>query len=123
MARRSNTLLNPAELELMRILWRLGPATASDVQAALPADRAYTTVSTILRILEKKKAVRSRKEGRGHVYEPVLLREAYEESSLVHLLDSVFDGEAQALVSRLLGSKRVKGNDLDEVKRLLRGQP
>ena len=58
----------------MTILWRLGEGTVSEVRAELPAERAlaYTSVSTVLRILEKKGLVRPRKAGRGHVYIPAV---------------------------------------------------
>ena len=67
-------LLTEVELELMTILWKKGEGSVADVIEGLPKDRnlAYTSVSTILRILEQKGALKTRKEGRGHVYIPAL---------------------------------------------------
>ena len=66
--------LTEVELELMSILWRLQGGSVGDVMSALPRERAlaYTSVSTILRILEGKGVLAARKEGRGHVYTPLL---------------------------------------------------
>lgn len=71
---KTTTKLTEVELELMGYLWKLNEATVNDVVSALPEARklAYTSVSTMLRILEQKGVVDSRKEGRGHVYFPNL---------------------------------------------------
>jgi predicted transcriptional regulator len=81
---RAQKLLTRAELELMTILWSLEEASVAEVIGSLPRSRhvAYTTVSTILRILEQKGFVASRKEGRGHLYSPRLSKDAYEAKSL-----------------------------------------
>ena len=67
-------LLTEVELELMSALWQLDEATVRDVLATLPAGRtlAYTSVATVLRILEDKKLVNSRKVGKAHVYRPAV---------------------------------------------------
>jgi predicted transcriptional regulator len=114
-------LLTEVELELMTILWRLDGGTVNDVLAGLPAERplAYTSVSTILRILEKKRFVKTRKEGRGHVYVPVVTKESYEAHSLHDLIDRVFDGTPSALMRRLIESERLSGRELAKVRELL----
>ena len=73
-------LLTESELELMTILWRLRGGTVADVLAALPSDRplAYTSVSTILRILEQKGVLTTEKVGRGHRYLPAVAKGDYE---------------------------------------------
>src|SRR4029453_18499824 len=85
--------LTEVEVELMTILWRLGEGTVNAVLEELPPERplAYTSVSTILRILEKKAVVATRKQGRGHVYVPQISKQEYEARSLRRLLSSVFD--------------------------------
>src|SRR3954465_1050640 len=87
-------LLTEVELELMSILWRLGEGTVNDVLEALPPERplAYTSVSTILRILEKKRFLTNRKQGRGHAYIPLIAKPDYEKKSLDDLIDRVFEG-------------------------------
>ena len=82
-----STLLTEVELEMMQILWRLGEGGVKDVMAELPTSRklAYTSVSTILRILEEKGIVRTRKDGRRHSYIPAVLKSDYEAKSLHHI--------------------------------------
>ena len=114
-------LLTDVELELMSILWRLGEGAVSQVMAELPKGRnlAYTSVSTILRILEQKEVLKARKEGRGHVYIPVLKKDEYEAKTLRHVVNRVFDGTPVALVKQLLGSVPVSENEIDEIKSLI----
>jgi predicted transcriptional regulator len=114
-------LLTETELELMNILWKLGEGSVNDVIAELPKERdlAYTSVSTILRILEQKKIVTSRKEGRGHIYHPLVKKEAYETTSLQHLVKKVFDGEPSTLVKRLIESKDLNPEELKEIRKIL----
>jgi predicted transcriptional regulator len=114
-------LLTDVELELMTILWRLGEGTVNAVLEELPAERplAYTSVSTILRILEKKGVVATRKQGRGHVYVPRVSKQDYEARSLRRLLSSVFDGAPTALVRCLVESERLSPDDLRAIRGLL----
>lgn len=114
-------LLTEAELELMGILWKLGQGTVNDVIAQLPPERklAYTSVSTILRILEQKEALDSRKEGRGHVYVPRLSKAKYEAASVKHLVSKVFDGAPSSLVRCLLERENLSEEELREIRALL----
>ncbi len=113
--------LTPVELELMHILWKQGEVSVADVLAALPPERklAYTSVSTVLRILEQKGVVHSRKEGRGHLYSAKLPREAYEAHSVRHLVDTVFDGTASALVARLVEAVPLTPEETEQLRKLL----
>lgn len=116
-----NKLLTDTELELMTILWRLGEATVNDVIAQLPKERnlAYTSVSTILRILEQKEILQTRKEGRGHIYTPQIEKSEYEAKTVKHVVDRVFDGTPLALVRQLLSSGQLSESDLKELKSLI----
>jgi predicted transcriptional regulator len=115
-------LLTEVELELMTILWRLGEGTVNDVLEGLAPERplAYTSVSTILRILEKKRFLKTRKQGRGHVYIPLVAKGAYEARSLDDLIDRVFDGTPSALMRRLVESERLSPRDLAAARDLLK---
>jgi predicted transcriptional regulator len=117
-------LLTEVELELMTILWRLGEGTVTAVLEALPPERplAYTSVSTILRILEKKGVVGTRKQGRGHVYIPRISKQEYETRSLRRLITQVFDGAPSALVRRLVESERLSADDLRALRGLLQAR-
>ena len=118
---RPTRLLTDVELELMNILWRLKEGTVTEVQAQLSGGRklAYTSVSTMLRILEQKNIISSRKEGRGHVYVPLLEKEKYEKTSLDHLVNRVFDGTPVSLVRCLLDESGLTEDDLKAIRQLL----
>lgn len=114
-------LLTEGELELMTILWRIGEGSVADVIEGLPKERdlAYTSVSTILRILEQKQFVKTRKEGRGHIYIPSLEKSTYEARTVKHVVERVFDGTPVALVKQLLSSGQLKSKDLEELRLLI----
>jgi predicted transcriptional regulator len=125
MAKKSKAIEKPltaTELEMMNVLWRIGSASVHQVVEALLPQRqlAYTSVSTIVRILEQKGYVRSRKEGRGHLYEPTIQKEAYQVASLQHLVSNVFDGTPTLLVQRLVDSEQIDPQQLDEIRRALK---
>ncbi len=116
--------LTATELEMMNIIWRIGPCSVSQVLGALPADRAlaYTSVSTIVRILEQKGFVRSEKAGRGHLYSATVDKDDYQAGSLRDLVRSVFDGTPSLVVRRLLDSDALNADDLRQIRALLRGK-
>ena len=118
---KKNKLLTEVELEMMTILWSLEGATVNEVLERLPRGRelAYTSVSTILRILEQKKMVGSRKEGRGHRYFAKIKKAEYEAVSVHHLVTNVFGNEPVALVRRLLGTPGVSEAEIQQIKDLL----
>lgn len=117
----SDKLLTEVELELMTILWRLGEGSVAEVIEQLPKGRdlAYTSVSTILRILEQKDVLKTRKEGRGHIYIPVLTKSDYEAKTVRHVVDRIFDGTPVALVRQLLDSVEVDEKEIAEIKKLI----
>ncbi len=114
-------LLTETELELMTILWKLGEGSVADVIEQLPKERdlAYTSVSTILRILEQKNILEARKEGRGHIYIPLLMKNDYEIKTVKHVVARVFDGTPVALVRQLLDSVKLDEKDLKELRNLI----
>jgi predicted transcriptional regulator len=114
-------LLTDAELELMLILWKLEEASVHDVIAALPESRsmAYTTASTIIRILEKKGFVANRKQGKAHLYSPTLSKKDYESKTLNEVVGRLFENTPAALIARLIDDHALSGDDIAELKRLL----
>lgn len=114
--------LTDVELELMTILWKITEGSVADVIEQLPPSRdlAYTSVSTILRILEQKGVLKTRKEGRGHVYTPILKKSDYETRTVRDVVDRVFQGTPIALVKQLLDSVDLKENELKELKELVK---
>ena len=117
----SKFLLTDAELELMLILWKLEEGSIHDVLAALPKKKvmAYTTASTIVRILEKKGFVASRKEGKSHRYSPRISKQTYETRTLGHVMGKLFENTPVALVARLIDDHKLSAKEITELKRLL----
>ena len=114
--------LTATELEMMNVIWRIAPCSVHQVVEALQPQRhlAYTSVSTIVRILEQKGYVRSQKEGRGHLYEPTVAKEAYQATSLNRLVKNEFDGAPSLLVQCLLDSEQLSDAELERIRALLR---
>lgn len=114
--------LTPVELEMMSVIWRIGGCTVAQIRSALLPERdlAYTSVSTIVRILEQKGYLASKKDGRGHLYEALIPKQDYQESSLKQLVQSVFDDEPSLLVQRLLDSNALTAGDLAQIKDLVK---
>jgi len=118
---RQKKRLTDVELEMMNIIWRIGPCTVNQIIEALPKDRdlAYTTVSTMIRILEQKQFVESFKVGRGHSYQAIVEKKDYQSASIDDVVTNVFDGTASLLVKQLLANEKLSADDLNEIKRLL----
>jgi len=90
------------ELDVMSVLWDAGSATVAQVRERLSDDLAYTTVLTVLRTLEQKGYVRHTGEGRAHRYRPLVKRAAAGRSALRRLVDKVFDGSPELLLTQLV---------------------
>jgi predicted transcriptional regulator len=119
--KRKNAMLTEVELEFMNELWTLGEGTVRDVLQALPSDRnlAYTSAATILRILEQKDFVTSRKEGKSHVYIPTLAKDTYQSRSLKDLSMKLFDNTPASLVTRLVNDEELTEEALGQIRALV----
>lgn len=117
----ANKLLTEVELELMNIIWELGGGTVNEVLSRLPKGRqlAYTTVSTMLRILEQKKVLSSQKQGRGHFYSPLIKKKDYGAKSVKHIVQNVFDGAPLKLVKTLIDSKNLSSDDIQQLQQMI----
>ncbi|MEM7645646.1 MAG: BlaI/MecI/CopY family transcriptional regulator [Pseudomonadota bacterium] len=114
-------ILTETELELMTHLWELGGGTVREVLALLPSERkmAYTSASTILRILEQKKVLVSEKQGKAHIYKPVIQKQDYEATTLNHVIKSVFADTPSQLVKRLVNSDQLSAEEREEIRRII----
>jgi BlaI family transcriptional regulator, penicillinase repressor len=120
MARPPSTVLTDAELRVMRVLWeRGGEATIGDVCDVLDPPAARATVQTMLRILERKRYVRHRADGRTFVYRALVDDEAASQRAVDHLVERFFDRSEDALVMRLLDRRGVDAVTLERVRALL----
>jgi len=110
------------ELDVMSVLWDLDSATVAEVREQLTDDLAYTTVLTVLRTLEQKGYVGHSGEGRAHRYRPLVKREAAGRSALRRLVDKVFDGSPEMLLTNLVSDKNLSDKELRRLRRLLQGR-
>jgi predicted transcriptional regulator len=119
--RKSNELLTEVELEFMTELWKIGEGSVRDILACLPPERklAYTSCATIMRILDEKGFVDSRKDGKTLIYSPRLSKDSYQSRSLRNLSDKLFDGTPASVVARLVDDYDLSENDLEEIRALL----
>jgi BlaI family penicillinase repressor len=107
------------ELDLMSVLWRLGSGTVAEVRAGLDDDLAYTTVLSILRTLEAKGHVRHVEEGKAHRYFPKVERATAGAHGIRRLVDKVFDGSAEALLTHLVSDRKLSRAKLTRLRALL----
>ncbi len=115
--------LTRAELEIMQILWQLGHGFVNDILAELPEPKpAYNTVSTIVRILEKKNFVAHKAYGKSHEYYPTIERETYTANYMNSVLANFFGGSPSRLVSFLSSNKSISLEETDEIIKLLQNK-
>ena len=112
--------LTRAEEEIMRILWQLKKAFVKDILAEMPEPKpAYNTVSTIIRILEKKEVVGYTAYGKTHEYFPLISEEEYKRHEMQQLMVNYFDNSLPNLVSFFVKDNDLKTKDLDEIMKLI----
>jgi BlaI family penicillinase repressor len=107
------------ELDVMSVLWDAQSATVAEVRERLADDLAYTTVLTVLRTLEQKGYVGHTGEGRAHRYHPLVKRAAAGRSALSKLVDKVFDGSPELLLTQLVSDKNLSDEELRRLRKLL----
>jgi predicted transcriptional regulator len=103
--------LTDRELDIMSVPWERGSGTVAEVRAAVHDDLAYTTVLTVLRILEAKGRVRHEGEGRAHRYYALLPERVARQGAVCQLIDRFFSGSRERLLTELVGD-RSKGGKL-----------
>ena len=113
--------LTEAELRLMDVLWEQGPSSVQQVLDALPkkAQLAYNSVLTTIRILEKKGYVRHIKDGRAHIYRPLVERMEASRSEIRHLAHRFFKNSHEMLVLNILEERGVDAEELNRLRQLL----
>ncbi len=108
--------LTKAEEQVMHILWELQEAFVKDIVDKFPDPKpAYNTVSTIIRILEKKGVVSYHAFGRTHRYYPLISKEAYLKNTTESLVDRFFDGSARNLLSFFVKEKDISIKELEKI--------
>ncbi|GAB5398825.1 MAG: BlaI/MecI/CopY family transcriptional regulator [Aureisphaera sp.] len=108
--------LTKAEEDIMQILWDLKEGNVASVIEHLPDPKpAYNTVSTIIRILESKGFVGYRKEGRGHIYFPLVPKSDYSHESMNKLVDGYFQGSFKSMVSFFMKKNDISITELEAI--------
>ena len=122
MARNRSPTLTDAESRVMSVLWQRDTATVGDVVAALSQERAvtYSTVQTILRILETKGYVTHEKVARAFVYRPAVDERQARQRALKHLVARLFNGSPSLLVLNVLEDEAIDRTELKRLKKLIR---
>ena len=118
---RQSETLTEAELRIMDVLWLKGAATVQQVLGAFPPKPAlaYNSVLTTIRILEKKGYVKHSKDGRAHVYAPVVARNEATRSEIRHLVGRFFRNSHEDLVLNILEDRGLEPKELDRLRRML----
>ncbi len=108
--------LTRAEEQIMQVLWSLGKAYVKDIIERLPAPKpAYNTVSTVVRILEKKGFVGHEAFGKTHLYHPLVAKEDYTQAFLKSFVRNYFDDSYQELVSFFSRDRSLTVSELEEI--------
>ncbi len=108
--------LTKAEEEIMQKLWELKKAHVKDVLSLFPKPKpAYNTVSTIIRILEKKGVIGHEVTGKSHLYYPLLQKEDYKKQSLKQLIHGYFEGSFSKMASFFAKEENLSTKEVDEL--------
>ena len=119
--RPKNPTLTPQELEIMKLVWQRESATVRDIYEALLERRkiAYTTVMTMMKILESKGYLKKRRQDRAYVYQPAQPKNQVIGGMIREFVDRVFNGAAEPLLVHLVKSRRIREKDLQEIVRMI----
>ncbi|MFW8635502.1 BlaI/MecI/CopY family transcriptional regulator [Cribrihabitans pelagius] len=119
--KQDNSLLTEVELEFMTVIWETGGGTVREIlaEANKTQERAYTSVATVLKIMEQKGFLTSERADRSLVYRPAVPKAEYQKKSLKNLSSKLFNGAPAALVARLVDDEDVTQDMLEEIRALL----
>jgi len=125
--RKTSQTLTEAELRIMQVLWQKGPGTVQQILDTLPANPAlaYNTVLTTIRILERKGYVEHAKDGRAHVYTPLVAEDEASRSEIRHLVGRFFRNSHEDLVLNILEDRGIDPAELERLRKMLErtGEP
>jgi BlaI family transcriptional regulator, penicillinase repressor len=120
--RKQSATLTEAELRIMNALWQKGHGTVQQVLEWLPDQPplAYNSVLTTIRILEKKGYVGHLKDGRAHVYQPLIGRQEASRSEIRHLVNRFFRNSHEALLLNILRDDEINDEELNRLREMVR---
>jgi predicted transcriptional regulator len=113
--------LTPNELAIMKVIWQLGKATVRDVYETLRDQRpiAYTTVMTMMNILEEKKYLEKNRQDRAFIYRPTRPQQQVVGQMVTDFVDRVFDGAASSLLVHLAKDSRLSRDERRSIRRII----
>jgi len=114
-------VLTAQELEIMKVIWRSGASTVRGVYEALLEHRkiAYTTVMTMMNILEQKGYLKKTQQDRAYVYQATKPQKQVIRGMVREFVDRVFNGSAEPLLLHLVEDSRLSKSDLEEIRRMI----
>jgi BlaI family penicillinase repressor len=114
-------ILTRQELQIMKVVWELGVATVKEVCNAMSQKKAtaYTTILTLMGILEEKGALIHSRSGRAYVYRPLLSRQQATRNQVHDVLVRFFDGDPEKLIENVLGNEVKISDQLENVRIIL----
>jgi len=109
------------EMQIMSVLWNRGASTAREVLEAMPdgKQRAYTSILSVMQVMEKKGLLRHTNRGVAHVYSPTLSRKKVIRPFMRKIVDEVFGGRPSAMMQALLSETPVNDAELSQIRKLL----
>lgn len=112
------------EIQVLSLLWDNGPMTVRQVLEAVPdrKKRAYTTVLTVLQVMEKKGLVKHKTDGTRHVYEPAIEKRRVLRPLLRNMIRNVFRGNPATAMQALIDETSVSEDEMTEIRRVLDGK-
>jgi BlaI family transcriptional regulator, penicillinase repressor len=119
--RKPSETLTEAELRIMNVLWSKGAGTVQCILDSLPEkpSLAYNSVLTTIRVLERKGYVRHSKDGRAHVYSPLVARQDASRSEIRHLIGRFFENSQEELVLNILQDRGIDAEELERLREML----
>jgi predicted transcriptional regulator len=119
MAERDSETLTKLELQIMQVIWRLGASSVTAVQEGLEQQLAYTTVQTMLNILERKGKLERTLRGRAFVYSATVTESKASGYAVRDLVDRMFGGSSEELVMSLIKSRQIDAKKIAELSKRL----
>jgi predicted transcriptional regulator len=113
--------LSRRERQIMDVLYRLGRATAAEIQQSIPDPPSYSAVRAMLRVLEDKKHIRHEEKDLRYVFVPIVPRDKARRSAIRHMLDTFFEGSPEQAVATMLdvSSRSLSAEDYDRLAALI----
>lgn len=110
---------NPAELDILAVLWRLGPSTVREVHAELAKDTGYTTTLKQMQLMHDKGLLARSERFRSHLYRPAVSQEQIQQQVAGDMLARVFGSSARSLLVGALAAQPVSRQELAEIQKML----